>query len=233
MGRTYAIILAGGRGARLDARTPKQFLPLGGKPVIAWSLELCDALSEIDRILAVLPEEYIPEARNITAARGIQKPVQFVPGGATRQESAGNALAARSFTDDDILVFHDAARPFISPELVRHCAAEAARHGAAAIYVPATDTIAEVRDGFVISVPPRDAMFCAQTPQAFRYSIIKSAHTAPRDRAATDDVSLVLAAGFRVRMVQGDYSNFKITTGLDYETACRMAESMSSRHRGQ
>lgn len=230
MKHTYAILLAGGRGLRLDPRTPKQFLPLGGKPVIAWSFDLCDSLKEIDHILAVLPEEFIPDAEKIAARRGIRKIMKFVPGGATRQESARNALAAVSFYDDDLLIFHDAARPFIRPELMRKCVSEAALHGAAAIYVPVTDTIAEIRDGFVISVPPRDALFCAQTPQAFNYSIISRAHEAScaGTLSATDDVSLVLAAGFRIKMIEGDYSNFKITTDLDYQTACRMADTLLS-----
>jgi 2-C-methyl-D-erythritol 4-phosphate cytidylyltransferase len=229
MTRTYAIILAGGRGLRLDPRRPKQFLPLGGKPVIAWSLGLCETIAEIDHILTVIQEEFIPEAEKIAAAQGIHKILKFVPGGSTRQESAYNALTSVPFSSDDILLFHDAARPFISPETVRTCISETALHGAAAIYVPVNDTIAEISDGFVISIPPRERMFYAQTPQCFKYSIISKAHENSRNGApsATDDVSLVLAAGFSVKMIRGDYSNFKITTDFDYQAACRMAESMT------
>lgn len=232
MSRTYAILLAGGRGLRLNRGTPKQFLPLGGKPVIAWSLDLCESLEEIDRILLVSPEEFMEEARTIAAARGVKKIMKYIPGGATRQESAYNAMTALPFDGEDILLFHDVARPFMRPELVRQCIAETARYGAAAIYVPVTDTIAEIRDGFVVSIPPRDTLFRAQTPQGFRYTIISKAHEACRDSAtATDDVSLVIAAGFRTRMIEGDDSNFKITTDLDYQTACRMADTMERRGR--
>jgi len=231
MERTYAIILAGGRGLRLNNRVPKQFLPLGEKPVIVWSLELCDTLSEIDTILAVIPDEFIPEAERIARAHNIHKIMKIIPGGFTRQESAYNALTSIHFSDNDILVFHDAARPFIRPDMMRKCISEAKFHGGAAVYVPVQDTIAEIRDDFVISVPPRDRMCYAQTPQGFRFSIISRAHEiALRDGvSATDDVSLVLSAGYKVKMIEGDFSNFKITTDFDYQAACRIAETIHNK----
>ncbi|HPL16869.1 MAG TPA: 2-C-methyl-D-erythritol 4-phosphate cytidylyltransferase [Spirochaetota bacterium] len=230
---TYAIILAGGRGLRLAAKTPKQFLPLGGKPVIAWSLELCENLSEVSHILVVVPGEFIPQIDSLIKTHGITKHIMTVPGGATRQESAYHALAAVNFADTDLLIFHDAARPFVSPETMQVCIAAAQEHGAAAAYVPVHDTIAVIDDNFVTSVPLRDRMYYAQTPQGFRFSIIKAAHEKARKerRSGTDDVSLVLAAGFRVKMIDGDYSNFKITTDYDYQAACGIAETNHSRPR--
>jgi 2-C-methyl-D-erythritol 4-phosphate cytidylyltransferase len=228
MERTYAIILAGGRGLRLNNRVPKQFLSLGEKPVIVWSLELCDALPEIDAILTVIPDEFIPEAERIAKTHNIHKIMKIVPGGSTRQESAYNALTSIHFSDDDILVLHDAARPFIRPDMMRTCITEAKIHGGAAVYVPVQDTVAEIKDDFVISVPPRDRMYYAQTPQAFRFSIISRAHEIALSNgvSATDDVSLVLAAGYKIKMINGDFSNFKITTDFDYQAACRIAETI-------
>lgn len=231
MERTYAIILAGGRGLRLASKTPKQFLTLGTKPVIAWSLELCDNCSEIDQIIIVVPEDCIPEINSIVSTRGLKKILSPVPGGATRQESAYNALTAVDYSPDDIIVFHDAARPFVWPETMASCIAGARQYGAAAAYVPVHDTIAEVENDFVISVPERDRMYYAQTPQGFRYSIIKTAHDRAREenRVFTDDVSLVLAAGHKVKIIDGDYSNFKITTDYDYQVACSIAENDNTR----
>jgi 2-C-methyl-D-erythritol 4-phosphate cytidylyltransferase len=227
MNRTYAIILAGGRGLRLASKTPKQFLPLGSKPVIAWSLELCETLREIDHVLVVVPVDFIPEIASIIRSHHISKYIRTVPGGSTRQESAYNAISSINYTDDDTLIFHDAARPFVSAETMQNCIAAAQEHGAAAAYVPVHDTIAEIDHDFVSSVPNRDRIYYAQTPQGFRYSTIKASHEKARESglASTDDVSLVLAAGFRVKMIDGDYSNFKITTDYDYQAACGIAET--------
>lgn len=227
MESTYAIILAGGSGLRLDDRTPKQFLPLGDKPVMAWSMESFAACEEIDHIIAVLPARHLRQAELLIQEHAIQKIIKLVPGGDTRQESASNALASLPFEDNDIILIHDAARPFIRQETIRACVTETRTHGAAGVYVPVQDTVAEIRDMFVASVPPRDSLFSAQTPQAFRYSVINAAHQSARQNGiiATDDISLVHAAGFRVKMVTGELSNFKITTALDYQSARRLAET--------
>lgn len=227
MERTYAIILAGGSGLRLDDRVPKQFLPLGDRPVIAWSMQTYSLCKEIDHIIPVLPDRYIRQAEELFQEHTINKILKLVPGGTTRQESASNALSSHPFDENDIILIHDAARPFIRQETIKTCVTETRTHGAAGVYVPVQDTIAEVCDTFVASVPLRDSLFSAQTPQGFRFSVIKAAHQAARQKEihATDDISLVLAAGFRVKMVRGEYSNFKITTPLDYQAACRFAET--------
>ncbi|MBP7734739.1 MAG: 2-C-methyl-D-erythritol 4-phosphate cytidylyltransferase [Spirochaetes bacterium] len=233
MNRIYTIILAGGRGLRLGGKTPKQFLPLGSKPIIAWSLELCQQLPEVDHIITVIPEEFTAQIHSIVTDHGITKHIKTVPGGSTRQESAFNAITSVDYAEDDILIFHDAARPFVSQEIMLRCIAGIRDHGAAAAYVPVHDTIAEIDNDFVTSVPLRDRLYYAQTPQGFRYSIIKDAHDKARARslASTDDVSLVLATGANVRMIDGDYSNFKITTDYDYQTACSIAETFHDNSR--
>jgi len=227
MDRTYAIILAGGSGLRLDDKVPKQFLPLANRPVIAWSMQTFAACEAIDHIIAVLPDRYLPQAELIFQEYSIQKILKLVPGGSTLQESASNAIASLPFDDNDVILIHDAARPFIRQETIISCVSEARTHSAAGVYVPVQDTVAEIRDSFVATVPPRDTLFAAQTPQAFRFSIINAAHMAAlrNGTTATDDVSLAIAAGFRVKMVRGESSNFKITTTLDYQAACRFAET--------
>jgi 2-C-methyl-D-erythritol 4-phosphate cytidylyltransferase len=228
MAQTYAIILAGGRGLRLGSDVPKQFLPLGERPVIAWSLHSCNALDAVDRILVVIPKEFIPMAEKIAGKYNLHKVQKIIPGGATRQGSAFNALQSVEYHDDDLLLFHDAARPFVKPDIIRNCIAAARKHGAAAVYVPSQDTVAEIKNGFVVAVPPRDRYYSAQTPQAFLYPIISRAHrrAAETGFVATDDVSLALNAGYAVKMVEGDYTNFKITTDFDYRNACALAETI-------
>ena len=116
MPKIHAVILAGGLGSRLGGEAPKQFLPLGGKPVIAWSLEVFSSLEAVTGLTVTAPEGFIEETRRAVEKAGIVKPVTVIFGGATRQGSVWNALEAGSFREDDILLFHDAARPFVSAE---------------------------------------------------------------------------------------------------------------------
>ena len=124
-----------------------------------------------------------------------------------------------SFNAGDVILFHDAVRPFVSQETISGVIHEAREHGAAGTYIPAVDTIAEIESGIVTSIPPRENLYYAQTPQGFRYRIIRDAHEKALKNGvshATDDVSLVIDAGYEVRMVMGSNLNFKITTKDDY-----------------
>ncbi len=222
MGRNYAIVLAGGRGTRLNSATPKQFLQLGDRPILLWSLETFDTIDEIDHILAIIPADCISTAEQLLEKNRIDKLLKIVPGGVTRQESAYRALESCDFSDDDIVLIHDAARPFVTREIILKCLSETARVGAAGVYIQSRDTIALIDQETVREIPPREKTYCAQTPQGFRYSIIKNAH----DRAlcngmpVTDDIGLALNSGATATWVEGDDSNFKITTDLDYRIAC-------------
>ncbi len=218
----YALILAGGSGSRMGGDTPKQFLDLAGRPVIAWSMRAFDGMEDIAGIIVACPEAFREKVRVIAADQGVGKLLDVVPGGETRQLSAYGALCAREFSDDDIVLLHDAARPFVSAEMILRCIDGAAEFGAAAVYVKAIDTVAEAADGFVRKIPNRDALYYAQTPQAFRYGIIRKAQEEALkrgDRNASDDVRLVMNAGVPVRVVEGDYGNIKITTARDMEIA--------------
>ncbi|PKL39015.1 MAG: 2-C-methyl-D-erythritol 4-phosphate cytidylyltransferase [Spirochaetae bacterium HGW-Spirochaetae-1] len=223
----HAIILAGGQGTRLGAETPKQFLPLGDKPVIRWSMDAFSAVREIDHIIIVCPRERIPWMKDHVAACPEPKVLKITAGGATRQESAWNALNCHDFHDNDILLFHDAARPFVTVEIIANCIQEARNTGACGVYIPATDTITEIIDTRVRAIPPRQYLYQTQTPQAFRYGVIRHAHDLARSSGsgtATDDVSLVMSSGSAVAAVQGSPENFKITTTFDYELAKWIAE---------
>jgi 2-C-methyl-D-erythritol 4-phosphate cytidylyltransferase len=222
MSAIYGIILAGGKGTRLGDDTPKQFLPLGDKPILLWSLEAFRSLEKMSGIIIVSPCEYLARTEEIIQQHQIQGAIEIIAGGISRQESSYNAVRCKDFNNDDILILHDAARPFVSASLISQCIEETEIHGAAAVYVRATDTVTEVRDNWVQAIPEREILHCAQTPQSFKYHFIKQAHEHALKReitGATDDVSLALLAGFAVRAVTGDYQNIKITTPFDYELA--------------
>ncbi|HPA71204.1 MAG: 2-C-methyl-D-erythritol 4-phosphate cytidylyltransferase [Spirochaetes bacterium] len=224
----YALILAGGAGTRLGGDTPKQFLDLAGKPVIAWSMKAFDDADDISGIVVACPEAYRESVWETGEANGIGKLVAVVAGGETRQLSAYNALTAIDYSDDDIVLIHDAARPFVTAAVIRDCVVAAEAFGAASAYVKVTDTVAEAWDGFVAAIPDRSSLYNTQTPQAFRYGIIRRSHERARAEGAvnsSDDVRLIMDAGTRVRVVEGDYRNIKITNPRDMEIAERIALS--------
>ena len=192
------IVPAAGAGERLGADVPKAFAVLGGKPLLEWSLAV---LREVcDRVVVAVPED--------RAA-----PPDFVAGGATRSESVRNALDAAP--EATIFVVHDAARPLVTPELVQRCIDALEGFDGVIAAVPVTDTVKEVEDEQIVRTPDRARLWAAQTPQVFRADVLRRVASG----AGTDDASLVEAAGGRVRVVEGDPENFKVTRPLDVRVA--------------
>lgn len=219
----YAIIVAGGMGQRMGTVVPKQFLQLGKKPIIAWSIETFAASPLIDKIIIVIHPDYKQQLEDVIHTYFPDTDIIITHGGQTRQESCFNGLQAYDFASDDIVLIHDAARPFITDDMIKQCIEIAVLYGACGIYAPVKETIAQVNDSTVTHILPRETLYAAQTPQCFRYSIIMDAHQKARERNmtnATDDVSLALLAGYTVKAITGDfYTNIKITTNEDMELA--------------
>ena len=226
MPKNYAIILAGGSGSRMGQTIPKQLLPLGKQTIIECTVLAFISHPEIEAVTVVCPAEYINEIQHLMNRHQTDKKIKTVPGGITRRDSSWRGITSMDFNEDDILLIHDAARPFIDNETIDKCIKAATRHGAAGTYVKAIDTITEIKKDRVTSIPPRNTLYYAQTPQSFRFSIIRASHENARLKniEATDDVSLVLDAGYKVIKVDGSYRNIKITTIEDYDYACNMAE---------
>lgn len=227
--KTFAVILAGGSGTRLQISQPKQFIELHKIPVIIWSARQFSRLNEVDILIVVVPESHIPHMQKLVIDYKLQKVKAIISGGTTRQGSSYNALCSHDFSNNDIILFHDAARPFVAAKLIKNTRAAALKDGASGVYVQAIDTIAEIEAQKVIAIPDREVLYYTQTPQAFRYSIIKNAHEQARLHNidnATDDVSLVLSAGGQVTAVDGDYNNLKITTEFDFRMAEFQADNL-------
>lgn len=221
--RVGVIIAAGGRGERLGAGVPKQLLTIGGTSILQRSIELFAGHPRVDRIVVVLPPELAADPPAFLAGLGPQ--ITVVPGGARRQDSVANGFAAIR-GDADLVVVHDAARPFASPDLVDRTIDAAWEIGAALAALPASDTIKLAPEGAAGSaVPvertiPRERVFLAQTPQAFRTEVLAAAIAAGHRLAeATDEAALAEAAGFPVRIVAGETTNLKITTMTDLTVA--------------
>lgn len=221
-----AIIAAGGRGQRLGAAEPKQLLLVGGRPILERSVAPFIASGRIDEIVVVLPPELACEPP--AYLRQTSKPLAVVAGGDRRQDSvaAGFDLVADRA---DLIVVHDAARPFVTSELIARTVDAALEAGAAIPALAARDTVKEVRQGdgsarIVHRTLPRDAIVLVQTPQAFRTGILREAIALGRGGVeATDEATLAERAGHVVRVVEGDPRNVKITTPEELEAARRMA----------
>jgi 2-C-methyl-D-erythritol 4-phosphate cytidylyltransferase len=201
------IVPAAGGGERLGAGGPKAFVPCAGRPLLDWSLDVLGAVCE--RVVVAVPP-------------GHERPPDRVTGGASRSASVRNAL--RAAPEATVAVVHDAARPLLTRELVERCVTALEDADGAVAAVPVTDTIHSVGpDSAIESTPPRSSLWAAQTPQVFRAETLRRALEVDDEAlaAATDDASLVLAAGGRVRVVEAPATNIKVTTAADL----RMVES--------
>jgi 2-C-methyl-D-erythritol 4-phosphate cytidylyltransferase/2-C-methyl-D-erythritol 2,4-cyclodiphosphate synthase len=210
------IVAAGGRGRRLGEATPKQFLELGGRTVLDRSVQAFASHGEIDEIVVVLPED----AGALSQAPWMDcgKPLRLVGGGARRQDSVAAGFAAVT-PGCELVVIHDAARPFVDAATISRVIAAARESGAAIAALPASDTVKEAEPGappVVRRTVPRQTVWLAQTPQAFRRSVLSEAIEIGRNGAnGTDEAALAEQAGHRVRLVAGDPANIKITTAAD------------------
>lgn len=222
-----ACILAGGLGTRMQCAqpdaTPKQYTLLGGKPILLWSLMAFDACEAIDHLCIVAAEDWHTRIRSWLQQTGVHTPYLFALPGAERFDSAYHAICALQTIckPEDIVLFHDAARPLISQRIIEENIALAKAHGAVYTALPCQDTIIESQtSAWLARIPARHTVYQGQTPQSFRYGLIAQAHAQFRARPlsdpVTDDCTLVHRMGHPVVLCTGEKRNLKITTPEDY-----------------
>lgn len=213
-----ALVPAAGRGLRMGGSVPKQFLSIGGEPLIVQSLRVLQAASAIDQIVLAVPSADIEYCeREIVARHRFTKVTRVVAGGAERQDSVRCALAQIP-SDTEIVLIHDAVRPFVTQRMVEEVVAAARKEGAAIIALPMRDTVKQVRkDGMIERTVDRNPLWLAQTPQAFRRDWIETAHRKGQIEGvqATDDSFLVEWLGHSVAVVEGSGENIKVTRPED------------------
>ena len=222
MSLVTAIIPAAGTGSRVGSSSYKQFLEIGGKPVIIHTLERVQQASAVDEIVVVLPPAKVEEFSRRITAHGFHKPLHFVAGGERRQDSVHQGFLSLNEEETEIVVVHDAVRPLVEADLIHRVVERARLTGAAIAAIPTIDTIKEVSSqGVVVATPQRSALRQVQTPQAFAYSILREAfQRAYADGYyGTDDSSLVERIGIQVAVVPGSPLNIKITTPEDMRFA--------------
>jgi 2-C-methyl-D-erythritol 4-phosphate cytidylyltransferase len=221
-----ALILAGGSGSRTGSSIPKQFYPIRGVPLIVHTISRFEQHPSIDRIIIVSREDDIPAVQAICKSRNFNKIDAIIKGGSYRQESSYNGVFAAQGNPDDIILIHDAARPFLKSEVITQCIESARRNGASIAAAPPIDTILTTDGSFIKESLDRTTLLCAQTPQAFTYSLITEAHKKAVNDAfanATDDSVLVTRLHKPCAYVLGNVENIKVTTEADLLIAEQIA----------
>ncbi|HUM07032.1 MAG TPA: 2-C-methyl-D-erythritol 4-phosphate cytidylyltransferase [Terriglobales bacterium] len=235
--KVFVIVPAAGLGTRMAPPSPpksskatpsKQFKELGGVPILVHTLRRFAACPQVSGIIIALRKDEMAGFRSQLEKQFpeiLKKPLEIVEGGEHRQNSVANALAALAAADDDLVLVHDAVRPLVTPEIIDEVIEAAHRYGAAIAGLPAVDTVKQVdrtAEGALIKATiPRAGVVMAQTPQGFRYGLLKKIFDdATQDGfLGTDEASLVERAGHPVAVVMGSPQNLKITTPADMELA--------------
>lgn len=216
--KVAVIIAAAGKGTRLGAPVPKQYLKIGGEPVILKTLKAFSAMSEVDSIFIVTNEEYMDHCAGIVRDNGLTKVRDIVKGGKERQDSVYNALQEINRQQPGVVyvLIHDGARPYVSEDVIRNVIKATDEKGAAVACVAMKNSVRKAGEDGSVSVD-RSEYFSVQTPQGFRKAeLIDAYEKAFREGYyGTDDASLVEKAGYKIEVVDGDYQNIKITTKED------------------
>lgn len=219
--KAQLLLPAAGLGTRLGCNGPKALIPLDGVPMLAYTLQRFAGLELVANAVVVVTPSDRAAFESALAVTLPGHTLRIVDGGAERQDSVALGLAALD-ADTDIVVIHDAARPFIGMESIQNSIAAAAAYGAATVAIPSIDTILQAdAEGFLQSTPDRRYLWACQTPQTFQVEVIREAHARARAEGftGTDDASLVRRMGGTVKLVMGAPLNFKITTPSDLHLA--------------
>lgn len=217
-----AVIFAGGTGQRMNTKTrPKQFLELHGKPIIIYTLEQFENHSDIDGIVVVCLEDWIPFLKKMIKRYELEKIIEVVPGGLTGQESIRNGIEAAwsQCPDDSTVLIHDGVRPLIDEDTICRCLNSVEQYGNAITVVPAIETIVQESDGVITKIIDRKTCQMAKAPQCFILRDLREAHIAAQNDGLADFIdsaSLMSHYGHTLHVVEGSPENIKITTPSDF-----------------
>ena len=206
------IIVAGGSGSRMQSELPKQFIDLGGKPILMHTLQQFHAYSPLLKIVVVLPQNQLSYWQELCMQKQFSVPHTVVAGGASRFQSVKNGLA--EVKNKGMVAIHDGVRPFVPVEVIREAFTVAREKGNAVVSVPLKDSIRQV-SGPVSKALDREQFRLIQTPQCFRAELLQKAYALPEENTFTDDASVVEKLGENINLVPGSYENIKITTPED------------------
>lgn len=216
--KNIAIIPSGGIGKRIQSPIPKQYVKVLGKEILTYTLETFQNSNLIDEIIIPAEKKYFKTIADIKKKYNITKITNIVEGGKERQDSVYNALISKNFNEEDYIIVHDAARPFLSIHLLNNAIKYAHNFDSVVVALKARDTIFSGND-YVQNYIDRSSLYYAQTPQIFKFKILIESFVKAKNQKfiATDESMIVKNAGFNVRILDGEFSNFKITTQNDID----------------
>lgn len=215
--KTAVIIAAAGSGSRMKSNKKKQFIEIEGKPILIHTLEKFEAAKSVSAVFISTGKDDVDQCRSIVKKYGLTKIKKIVIGGSERQFSVYNALLEID-KDFDVILVHDAARPFVNPEDIDRVVKCCSTYDGCVLGVKAKDTIKQCGvDEIITSTPNRNCLWYAQTPQGFKRNVIFSAYRQAinENYLATDDAALAEHYGWKIKMLEGSYNNIKITTPDD------------------
>lgn len=220
----YGAILAGGVGNRVKSLNyPKQFYEINGKPIIIYTIEKLVNSDKIDLVYVAVIEEFLEETKKLIEKYELEGKTIIIKGGASRMDTIDNVtkaiISSHDVTDDDIILIHDAVRPFITNKIIKDSIEGARKYGATVATIPAVDTIVASKDGEVVShIPDRNELFYGQSPDTFRlkeFIEMKQNLTSEQREIATGTSQICTFNNKAIHLIDGDPINFKITTDLD------------------
>jgi len=227
--KIYAIIMAGGIGKRFGGDVPKQYIDLNGKPVLSYTLETFDKCELINGIIVIYNEAFFEKTKKIVERYGIKKVKKYICGGKTRRESSFNGLNALKDVKPDIVVIHDAVRPFVTKKIIED-SIDAVKKGydGVDVGIKTNHTILHEFENKVLKIEDREHLYEGQTPQTFKYNKIYKAYLDFDEKKlgpVIDDVHLALKMGLNIGLVIGDEKNIKITTPIDLFIAEKICQT--------
>ncbi|MBZ0181652.1 MAG: 2-C-methyl-D-erythritol 4-phosphate cytidylyltransferase [Melioribacteraceae bacterium] len=216
--KKIVIIPSGGKGLRLGTDIPKQYVKVNNKELIAYTIDVFEQCDEIDEIVIAAQKDYFDLLNKIIKKYSFKKVLKIVEGGKERQDSVYNALSSLSASNRDLILVHDAARPLLPQKVLLSALQSAENFDNVVVGIKAKDTLIKGSDS-VLSYVDRSEIFYAQTPQIFRYGILKSAmeKAIRKSFIGTDESMLVHKASYKVKLVEGSVFNFKVTTKDDLD----------------
>ncbi|HMU42327.1 MAG TPA: 2-C-methyl-D-erythritol 4-phosphate cytidylyltransferase [Ignavibacteriaceae bacterium] len=216
--RTYAIIPAGGKGKRAGGKTPKQYLKLKGKEMIAHTLDIFQQSPFVDEIIVAVDHSYFDLLKKLKKKYGITKLTKIVCGGMERQDSVHNALKSINAEKDDLIIIHDAARPLLPMKILQDAIKTAIKRGNSLVCIKAKDTLLKGRELVQHYIDRTDVLY-VQTPQIFKYADIMLAMKKAYEEnlISTDESTLAFRVGIKINIVEGSVFNFKVTTKEDVD----------------
>ncbi len=227
--KRYAIIPAGGVGKRIGGNIPKQFIKINSKEIIAYTLSVFDKCKLIDAIAVAVSRENFSLMKKIISENSFKKRIIIAEGGKTRQDSVFSAISFLNPNAEDFICVHDAARPFLSLEILQQALLEAESKGNAVVAIKARDTLAAINsdneeDKIIENYPEREKIFYIQTPQIFRFDFFSKAmdYLSSSGFQGTDESMLAFNLGEKINLVEGELKNFKITTKEDLDFAAEI-----------